>query len=288
MSRDLAFPFINMTDRYDLHCHSTASDGALTPSAVVQRAAECGVTALALTDHDTTAGLLEAQQQADLLGIRLIPGIELSTNWQNKCLHIVGLGIDSNYAPLANATHLLQSTRLERAEKIALKLEQKRIPGALLAVKEAAGDGMITRSHFADFLLAQHHVSTQQEAFDRYLAKGKSAYVSTSWAELEVAVKWITESGGVAVLAHPLRYKLTTNWMNRLLAAFKAAGGLGIEVITSRMNPDELRRVTDYAKRFDLTGSVGSDFHNPSNPWVELGRLPALPNGIKPVWELLN
>jgi predicted metal-dependent phosphoesterase TrpH len=277
-----------MIERYDLHCHSTASDGALTPTEVVQRAADCGVTALALTDHDTTAGLIEAQQQADLVGLRLISGIELSCNWQNKCLHVVGLAIDPSYAPLANATHLLQSTRLERAEKIAFKLEQKRIPGAMLAVKKAAGEGMITRSHFADFLLSQNHVSTQQEAFDRYLAKGKSAYVSTTWAELEVAINWITESGGVAVLAHPMRYKLTANWMNRLLAAFKEAGGQGIEVITSRMNPDELRRVADFAKRFDLAGSVGSDFHNPANPWVELGRLPALPTHIKPVWELLN
>jgi len=277
-----------MIERYDLHCHSTASDGALTPAEVVQRAAEFGVTALALTDHDTTAGLAEAQQQADSVGLHLIPGIELSCNWQNKCLHVVGLGIDPSYAPLANATHLLQSTRLERAEKIAFKLEQKRIPGAMLAVKKAAGEGMITRSHFADFLLSQNHVATQQEAFDRYLAKGKSAYVSTTWAELEVAINWITESGGVAVLAHPMRYKLTANWMNRLLAAFKEAGGQGIEVITSRMNPDELRRVADFAKRFDLSGSVGSDFHNPTNPWVELGRLPALPTHIKPVWELLN
>ena len=277
-----------MIERYDLHCHSTASDGALTPAEVVQRAAEFGVTALALTDHDTTAGLAEAQQQADSVGLHLIPGIELSCNWQNKCLHVVGLGIDPSYAPLANATHLLQSTRLERAEKIAFKLEQKRIPGAMLAVKKAAGEGMITRSHFADFLLSQNHVSTQQEAFDRYLAKGKSAYVSTTWAELEVAINWITESGGVAVLAHPMRYKLTANWMNRLLAVFKEAGGQGIEVITSRMNPDELRRVADFAKRFDLAGSVGSDFHNPANPWVELGRLPALPTHIKRVWELLN
>jgi predicted metal-dependent phosphoesterase TrpH len=280
-------PFV-MTECYDLHCHSTASDGVLTPTALVQRAADCGVTALALTDHDTIAGLLEAQQQADLLDMRLIPGIEFSTNWQNKCFHIVGLGIDPSYEPLLKATHLLQSTRLERAEKIAFKLEQKRIPDALLAVKKAAGDGMITRSHFADFLVSQHHVSTQQEAFDRYLAQGKSAYVSTTWAELDIAINLITESGGVAVLAHPMRYKLTANWMSRLLTAFKAAGGQGIEVITSRMNPDELRRVGDYAKRFDLAGSVGSDFHNPANPWVELGRLPALPSNIKPVWELLN
>ncbi|MEI6146421.1 MAG: PHP domain-containing protein [Methylococcales bacterium] len=277
-----------MTERYDLHSHSTASDGALSPTELVQRALDCGVTALALTDHDTTSGLQEAQHQADLVGMRLIPGIELSTNWQNKCFHIVGLGIDPTYEPLANATQFLQSMRLERAEKIAFKLEKKRIPGALEAVKKAAGEGMITRNHFADFLISQNHVSTQQEAFDRYLAEGKPAYVSTIWADLEVAVNWITQSGGVAVLAHPMRYKLTTNWMHRLLMVFKEAGGQGLEVITSRMNPDELRRVTEFAKRFDLAGSVGSDFHNPENPWIELGRLPDLPNHIKPVWELLN
>ncbi|MDD1627203.1 MAG: PHP domain-containing protein [Methylococcaceae bacterium] len=277
-----------MTELYDLHSHSTASDGALSPTELVQRAHQHGVTSLALTDHDTTAGLPEAQLCAAATGIKLIAGIELSTNWQDKCFHIVGLGIDPTYAPLAEATHLLQSTRLERAEKIALKLEKKRIPGALEAVKNAAGDGMVTRTHFADFLLSQNHVSSQQEAFDRYLAKGKSAYVSTSWAELELAVNWITGSGGVAVLAHPLRYKLTANWMKRLLTAFKDAGGQGIEVITARNNADEIRLVADYAARFELAGSVGSDFHNVVNQWVELGRLAPLPKNIRPVWELLG
>jgi predicted metal-dependent phosphoesterase TrpH len=277
-----------MTELYDLHCHSTASDGALSPTELVQRAHQQGVTSLALTDHDTTAGLTEAQLCADATGVKLITGIELSTNWQDKCFHIVGLGIDPTYAPLAEATCNLQSTRLERAEKIALKLEKKRIPGALEAVKNAAGDGMITRTHFADFLVSQNHVSTQQEAFDRYLAKGKPAYVSTSWAKLELAVSWITESGGVAVLAHPLRYKLSANWMKRLLTAFKDAGGQGIEVITSRINADEIRLVADYATRFELAGSMGSDFHNAVNQWTELGRLAPLPKNIKPVWELLN
>jgi len=277
-----------MTELYDLHCHSTASDGALSPTELVQRAYQQGVTSLALTDHDTTTGLPEARLCAAATGIKLIAGIELSTNWQNKCFHIIGLGIDPDYEPLAQATHSLQSIRLERAEKIALKLEKKHIPGALEAVKKAAGDGMITRTHFADFLLSQNHVSTQQEAFDRYLAKGKPAYVSTSWAELELAVDWITGSGGIAVLAHPLRYKLTANWMKRLLTVFKDAGGQGIEVITARNNADEIRLVANYAARYELAGSVGSDFHSPVNQWVELGRLAPLPRNIKPVWELLG
>lgn len=276
-----------MPEIYDLHCHSTASDGALSPADLVLRAQRQGVTTLALTDHDTTAGLAEARSQAAAIGVKFIDGIELSTTWEGKCLHIVGLNIDPTYPPLAEATQNLQTTRMQRAEQIALKLEKKHIAGALEAVKKAAGDGMITRTHFADFLLSQGHVCTQQEAFDRYLAKGKPAYVSTPWAELGVAVNWITESGGVAVLAHPLRYNLTANWMKRLLAAFKETGGQGIEVVTGRITSEEIRMSADYARRFDLAGSAGSDFHNPDNQWVELGRLASLPAGVKPVWELL-
>ncbi|TRW90857.1 PHP domain-containing protein [Candidatus Methylobacter oryzae] len=277
-----------MTERYDLHCHSTASDGALSPTELVRRAHEHGVTSLALTDHDTVAGLGEAQIAASATGIKLIPAIELSTSWQNKCLHVVGLGIDPDYPPLTDAIRSLQNMRIERAEKIAEKLEKKRIPGALEAVKKAAGEGMITRTHFADFLLSQFHVSTQQEAFDRYLGAGKAAYVSTTWSDMAQAVNWITQSGGIAVLAHPLRYKLTASWMKRLLAAFKEAGGQGIEVVTGRYNSDEIRTVAGYATRFELAGSVGSDFHSPANQWVELGRLAPLPENIKPVWELLG
>ncbi|MGR9012048.1 MAG: PHP domain-containing protein [Gammaproteobacteria bacterium] len=277
-----------MPENYDLHCHSTASDGALSPTALVQRAYEHGVTSLALTDHDTVSGLSEAQSAATAVGINLIPGIELSTSWQNKCFHIVGLGINPDYQPLREATRNLQIMRTERAEKIADKLEKKRIPGALEAVKKAAGDGMITRSHFADFLLSQFHVSTQQEAFDRYLGAGKAAFVSTTWTDMELAINWISQSGGVAVLAHPLRYNLTASWIKRVLAAFKEFGGLGIEVVTGRYNADEIKTVAGYAARFDLAGSIGSDFHNPANQWIELGKLAPLPENIKPVWELLG
>ena len=277
-----------MTNCYDLHCHSSASDGALSPTELVQRAQQPGVTVLALTDHDTTMGLAEAGSCAEKLGIRFINGIELSTNWQNKSLHILGLNIDPNYLPLATATLQLQKIRQERAKKIAEKLEKKRITGAFEAVQKAAGTGMITRSHFADFLLSQFHVSTQQEAFDRYLGKGKSAYVATEWADMTVAVNWITEAGGIAVLAHPLRYNLSASWMKRLLTAFKKAGGQGMEVITGRTNPDEIKLLTNYARQFELVGSVGSDFHNPSNPWLELGRLAPLPSDVPPVWELLR
>ena len=277
-----------MTEKYDLHCHSTASDGALSPTMLIKRAKEQGVTALALTDHDTTAGYQEARTAANETNLTLIPGIELSASWQGKTFHIVGLGIDPEYQPLFEATRHLQTVRLERAEKIAEKLEKKRITGALEAVMKAAGDSMITRTHFADFLVSQNHVSTQQEAFDRYLASGKPAYMATVWAELDLAVNWITQSGGIAVLAHPLRYKLTPKWMQRLLTAFKQAGGQGIEVITGRCNTDEIKLAAKYASNFELAGSVGSDFHNPNNQWVELGRLAPLPANIKPVWELFG
>jgi len=276
-----------MSETYDLHCHSTASDGALSPSELLQRASQQGVTHLALTDHDTTQGLTEASLFAETLGINLINGIELSTSWQNKCFHIVGLGIDPTHPALTSAIHDLQLTRIERAEQIAAKLEKKRIPGALAAVKVAAGNGMITRTHFADFLLSQRHVSNQQEAFDRYLGQGKPAYVATTWADTQQAINWIIEAGGVAVLAHPLRYQLTASWLKRVLTAFKDAGGQAIEVITGRTNPDEIRRTSLYASQFQLAGSVGSDFHSPANVWVELGRLAPLPKNIQPVWELL-
>lgn len=276
-----------MSQIYDLHSHSTTSDGALSPSELVHRAFEHGVTSLALTDHDTVAGIDEAMTAALAKGITLIPGIELSTSWENKCLHIVGLGIDPEHSALAEAASLLRETRQQRAEKIAYKLEKKGITGALLAVKQVAGDGMITRNHFADFLYAQSYVSTQQDAFDRYLGVGKPAYVATVWADLSQAVDWITQSGGVAVLAHPMRYQLSAKWMRRLLTAFKEAGGVGMEVVTGRYHAEEIRLVAEYAKRFALAGSVGSDFHSPANQWVELGRLAPLPHTVQPIWELL-
>ncbi len=275
-----------MSPRYDLHCHSTASDGALSPADLVQRAHTQGVTALALTDHDTTQGLANARACADALGIQLINGIEVSVVWENKSIHIVGLGIDPDYAPLANAADRIQILRLERAAKMSEKLARKNITGAFEAVQQAAGGGTITRSHFADFLVAQRHVDTHQEAFDRYLARGKSIYVSSVGLELGEAIKWIIEAGGVAVLAHPLRYQLTANWMKRLLTAFKEAGGHGMEVVTGRNIADEINRLASYASRFELAGSVGSDFHSPTNQWLELGRLAPLPDNIQPVWEL--
>ena len=277
-----------MTDKYDLHCHSTASDGSLTPAEVIQRAQQMGVTSLALTDHDTINGQAEAAQAALASNINFIPGIEISTTWENKCFHIIGLNIDPEHTALVTGIQKLQILRAERAKKIAMKLEKKRIPDAYESVIKEAKGGMVTRAHFANFLLSNRYVSTQQEAFDRYLGKGKPAFVSTVWAELHDAIDWINQSGGVAVIAHPLRYKMTASWMRRFLSFFKQAGGQGIEVITGRSTPDEIRRAMLYANQYELSASVGSDFHTPANKWVELGRLAPLPNNIKPVWELFE
>ncbi len=271
---------------YDLHCHSMASDGALSPTALLQRAKAQGVTTLALTDHDTLTGLAEARQVADAIGLRLIPGIELSASRHNQCLHIVGLNIDPAHPGLQAGIAQQQSIRDQRAHKIADKLAKKGIAGAYQAVSAAAGNGEITRLHFADFLISQGVVVTQQEAFDRYLSKGKPAFVPTQWATLEDTVAWIKNAGGVAVLAHPLRYQLTFKWMNRALAAFKQAGGQAVEVVTGRASADDIRLSQLFAINHQLYGSVGSDFHNPDNQWVELGRLQPLPAAIPPVWNL--
>lgn len=272
--------------KYDLHCHSNFSDGELPPTELILRAKEHGVTNLALTDHDTVSGIAEAQHAARQYELNFIPGIELSCIWNKKTFHILGLNIDPKNAQLLAGTQQLQKIRLERAKKIAFKLEKNKIPGAFEAVQKAAGTGMITRPHFANYLVTNNYVTSMQAAFDRYLGQGKSAFVNTEWVAIEDAINWINLAGGVAVVAHPLRYKLTASWMRRFLSAFKDLGGQGIEIITARSNPDEIRRTIHFAKQFELYGSVGSDFHTPKNQWVELGRLAPLPANIKPIWQL--
>lgn len=275
-----------MLEKYDLHSHSTASDGALSPTELVLRAQQQGVSVLALTDHDTIAGLAEATAAAQQCGIRLVAGIELSATFENHCLHIVGLNINPEHPALLAGLAKQQGVRDSRAQKIAAKLAKRGIPDAYPAVVEVVGSGEITRLHFADFLLAQGYVSSQQEAFDRYLNKGKSAFVPTVWADMAECVAWITAAGGVAVMAHPLRYKLTTRWLNKVLTAFKQAGGQGLEVVTGRASIDDIRLSHLHAGHHQLYASAGSDFHAPGNQWLELGRLAQLPEGALPIWQL--
>lgn len=273
---------------YDLHCHSTASDGSLTPTELVKRAAEQGVTTLALTDHDTTGGLADAKVAAAEIGLQLITGIELSASYFSHCLHVIGLNIDPTNAELQAGIARQHQLRAERAKLIAAKLVKKRLPDAYPSVSAAAGNGEITRVHFADFLVAQGIVSDRQQAFDLYLSKGKPGFVPTQWASLEEIVHWINGAGGVAVLAHPLRYKLTAKWVGRALASFKQAGGIAMEVVTGRASAEDIQTSLSFAQRHQLYASVGSDFHCPDNQWVELGKLAPLPAGVEPVWKLWN
>lgn len=277
-----------MTCQFDFHTHSTASDGKLNPAELVERALGNGVTYLALTDHDTTAGLNEAQSAAELAGIQLIPGIELSVTWQNQCFHIVGLNINPDHPSLREGIDSLQQMRYSRAIEMGKRLEKIGIPGAHDGARKLAGRGMITRTHFARYLVCENHVSSLQKAFDRYLAHGKPGFVSTRWADLDQALSWITGAGGIPILAHPRRYKLTATRMKRLLLDFKASGGKAIEVISGNSTPDDISTLAQLARQFDLFGSVGSDFHSPDNRWIELGRLRPLPSDIFPVWKALG
>lgn len=270
---------------YDLHTHSTASDGVYPPADLVARAAAAGIEVLALTDHDSTAGLKEAGEAARQRGIRLITGVEISTTWQNKTLHVVGLNIDPEYAPLQTGLRQLDMIRAERAQEIGWRLEKAGIPGMLEAAEALAGNGILTRSHFAHCLARRGLAVDVRDVFNRYLTAGKPGYVSTRWADLDAAIGWIAAAGGVAVLAHPQRYKLTGSWLRRLLGEFRAMGGAGIEVLSGTASPGDIQSSTALALRFDLLASCGSDFHGPDEAWPKLGRLPALPPGLKPVWQ---
>ncbi len=283
MTEPMSEPFLNI----DLHLHSTASDGALSPTELVEFVSEQNVQTMALTDHDTTAGLAEARKVAEQKGISFINGVELSASWENKTLHIVGLGIDPEHVELQIALDNLYQQRQLRAEKIAAKLEAKGISGALEGTKKFAGDGLLARPHFARYLVEQGYAKNMQKAFDRYLLKNKPAYVSTEWPQMSDTLDLIRASGGIAVLAHPMRYKLSKSWQRRLFTAFKAGGGLAIEIVCGRYVPEDIATSAGYAERFGLMGSVGSDFHSHTEYGGKPGRLRPLPAHIEPVWNLL-
>jgi predicted metal-dependent phosphoesterase TrpH len=271
---------------YDLHTHSTVSDGSYSPAELVRQAHAAGVTHLALTDHDCTNGLAEAQAAAELIGLRLIPAVEISTTWNGKSIHVVGLNIDPACQELQTGLLKLQSLRLSRAQEMGLRLEKKGIAGGFAAASALAGTGMITRTHFARFLAGAGLAASVRDVFDHYLVQGKPGYVPTEWAGLDEAVGWIKTAGGVAVVAHPQRYKLTGNWLARLLREFKSAGGEALEVIAGSTSLGDLQSSASAARRHGLLASVGSDFHSPDNVWLKLGSLPQLPADLTPVWSL--
>lgn len=271
---------------YDLHTHSTASDGAYTPAELVREAHAAGITHLALSDHDCTHGLAAARTAAAHCGLTLIPAVEISSTWHGKSVHIVGLNIDADNGELCAGLAGLQALRVTRAQEMGRRLAKAGIVGGFEAARELAGTGMITRTHFARFLANQGLAASAREVFEHYLVQGKPGYVPTEWATLDAAVGWIKAAGGVAVIAHPQRYKLTGSWLSRLLIEFKAAGGEAVEVVTGNSNLGDIQSSAAAARRHGLLASVGSDFHSPDNIWLKMGRLPPLPVDLTPVWSV--
>ncbi len=274
----------------DLHTHSTASDGILTPAALVGRAVAAGVRVLALTDHDTTEGLAEAQEAACPLGLVLIPGVEISVTWGGRTIHIVGLRVDSGCPNLQAGLAGLRAFRDWRAQEIGRRLEKNGIAGAFEGARALSGGSLIGRTHFARFLVGQRLASDERAVFKRFLVNGKPGHVAGDWASLESAVGWIRAAGGQAVVAHPARYGLTRTRLLRLSGEFRELGGVGIEVVSGNHNRDEAFNFARFAREQGLLASAGSDFHGPqlslsAHPWIDLGRLPALPEGCTPIWK---
>lgn len=276
---------------YDLHCHSTVSDGLLAPADLVARAAERGVKHLALTDHDDVGGLSVAASSAAQYGMQFINGVEISVSWRSHTLHIVGLNIDPAHAPLAEGLHGIREGRRTRAQLMADALARAGVGGALEGAYRYAGNpNIIGRTHFARFLVETGYCKDVRSVFKHYLVKGKPGHVPHQWAALSDAVGWITGSGGTAVLAHPGRYmtgraKMGRPTMRELLGEFVVLGGRGIEVVSGSHTPDQFAEFARYAGEFGLFASCGSDYHGPGESYFDIGRLPDFPLGCRPVWE---
>jgi predicted metal-dependent phosphoesterase TrpH len=270
---------------YDLHSHSTVSDGSLSPEQLVARAIDQGVDVLALTDHDGTEGIIAAQAAAQGTKLSLVTGVEISVTWGSSTIHILGLKVDHKNAALQKGLEKIRDYRKERAVKIAERLEKSGISGAYEGASQYASPVMLGRVHFAKFLVDKGHAKNINDVFKRYLVRNKPGYVSGEWATLAQAVNWINGAGGQAVIAHPARYKMTATKLRRLITEFKELGGVGLEVVSGRQHPEEIKILAKLANDFNLLASCGSDFHSPDNTWVELGRLPELPSSVNPIWK---
>lgn len=270
----------------DLHCHSTVSDGLLAPAAVVERAHANGVDLLALTDHDEIGGLDEAMTAAATLGLRFVTGVEISVSWgDDQTVHIVGLNFDPRDETLRAGLARVRSGRDARAVLMAQELAKAGIDGAYEgALKYVGNPALISRSHFARYIVERGFAPDVKTVFEHWLAKGKPGYVSHAWAELSEAVDWIRGAGGIAVIAHPGRYRLSAGERRELYRAFKDCGGQGIEVVSGSTSDAELREFAAIACEFGFLASRASDFHGPGESYADLGRLPPLPEGPTPVW----
>jgi 3',5'-nucleoside bisphosphate phosphatase len=273
----------------DLHCHSVISDGTLTPEALAERAKTNGVELWALTDHDEIGGQQRAAAAAQAVGMHYITGVEISVTFIGQTVHIVGLGFDPENNALKLGLSQTRGGRGQRAMEMADGLAKAGIAGAYEgALKFAGNHALISRTHFARFLVESGVCRDTHEVFRKYLTEGKPGYVEHRWASLKDAVTWITQAGGMAIIAHPARYKFTTNEEFALFSEFKNHGGQGVEVITGSHTPAEYIAYTDTALEFGLAASRGSDFHSPAESHTELGTLPFLSGKLTPVWEQMS
>lgn len=273
----------------DLHCHSLVSDGTLTPEALAERAKNGGVELWALTDHDEIGGQHRAAAAAHAQGMAYLTGTEISVTFAGQTVHIVGLGFDADNEQLHSGLACTRGGRAERAREMAEGLAKVGIPGAYEGALPFVGNPeLISRTHFARFLVESGVCKDTNEVFRRFLTEGKPGYVPHRWASLSQAVKWITDAGGVAVIAHPARYKFTPNEEYALFSEFKAHGGRAVEVVTGSHSAQEYIKYADTAREFGLAASRGSDFHSPAESHTDLGTLPYLPGQLTPVWELLE
>ena len=270
---------------FDLHCHSTVSDGLLSPPELVAHAAKRGVKVLALTDHDDLGGLQAAREAALLHGIQFINGVEISVTWKRRTLHIVGLKVDIHNAPLKAALDKVRIGRDERAQEMGADLARVGIHGAYEGAKLLAKQSIITRTHFARFLVANGHAKDTKSVFKKYLVKGKPGFKEHEWMDLKSAINLINQAGGQAVIAHPGRYDLGTINMLLLMHEFRSLGGSAIEVVTGSHTPPQYQQFAKMAHKFSLKSSLGSDFHGSGISYMEMGCIPDLPEGCVPVWD---
>ncbi|NCV78211.1 MAG: PHP domain-containing protein [Burkholderiaceae bacterium] len=273
----------------DLHCHSVVSDGTLSPEELALRAHQNGVHLWSLTDHDVLGGQARAQDAALNLGMEYVSGVEISISWMGQTVHIVGLGFDPSNVTLQDGLRATRDGREERARQMAAQLAQIGIENSYEgALKFAGNPELIARTHFARYLVEQQVCRDMDEVFRKYLVAGKPGYVSHRWASLDQAVDWITGAGGEAVIAHPGRYRLNAMQMDELYARFKDLGGAGIEVVTGSHSPDQYQTYAKVATRYGFMASRGSDFHDPQESDIDLGRLPHLPEHLTPIWSAFH
>lgn len=279
---------MNALTNADLHCHSVVSDGTLTPEALAERAKANGVELWALTDHDEIDGQARALAAARAQGMPYLTGTEISVTFANQTVHIVGLGFDASNTALSEGLRRTRGGRRERAMEMSDDLARVGIHGAYEgALKYVGNPELISRTHFARYLVESGVCQETAEVFRKYLTEGKPGYVPHRWARLQDAVQWITDAGGMAVIAHPARYGFTPNEEYALFSEFKTHGGRGVEVVTGSHSSQEAVRYAETALEFGLAASRGSDFHSPTESRIDLGTLPRLPGQLTPVWELL-